>query len=61
MLQQEKAEDYVIATGVSHSVREFVIAAFKHIGVDIVYVCVLVCLSVCVVGAQPSNNNLTLS
>ena len=46
MLQQDAAEDYVIATGATHSVREFVIAAFKHIGVDIVYVCLLVCLSV---------------
>ena len=61
MLQQESAEDYVIATGVSHSVREFVIAAFKHIGVEIVYVCVLVCFPVCVIGAQPGDNILTLS
>ena len=38
MLQQSSAEDYVIATGVAHSVREFVIAAFQHVGVDIVYV-----------------------
>ena len=38
MLQQDTAQDYVIATGVAHSVREFVIAAFQHIGVDIVYV-----------------------
>ena len=38
MLQQETAEDFVIATGVAHSVREFVIAAFQHVGVDIVYV-----------------------
>jgi len=38
MLQQETAEDFVIATGVAHSVREFIIAAFQHVGVDIVYV-----------------------
>jgi len=38
MLQQDAAQDYVIATGVAHSVREFVIAAFQHIGVDIMYV-----------------------
>src|SRR5215213_626590 len=32
MLQQEKADDYVIATGVSHSVRELVEIAFGHAG-----------------------------
>lgn len=37
MLQQEKPEDFVIATGECHSVREFVEAAFKHIGRDIVW------------------------
>jgi len=35
MLQQEKPDDYVIATGESHSVREFVECAFKHIDIDI--------------------------
>lgn len=40
MLQHKTAEDFVIATGVSHSVREFVVAAFQHVGVDIVYVIV---------------------
>jgi GDPmannose 4,6-dehydratase len=34
MLQQDKADDYVIATGVSHSVRELVEAAFGHAGLD---------------------------
>ena len=34
MLQREKAEDYVIATGVSHSVRELVEAAFERVGLD---------------------------
>jgi len=34
MLQQENADDYVIATGESHSVREFVELAFKHVGLD---------------------------
>lgn len=38
MLQQEKADDFVIATGESHSVREFVELSFKHIGVTIEYV-----------------------
>ena len=37
MLQQDKAEDFVIATGEMHSVREFVVAAFKHVGVTIVW------------------------
>ena len=36
MLQQEQPEDFVISTGVAKSVREFVVASFKHIGVDIV-------------------------
>jgi len=34
MLQQDKADDYVIATGVSHSVKNLVEAAFEHIGLD---------------------------
>ncbi len=34
MLQQDVADDYVIATGVSHSVRELVQAAFGHVGLD---------------------------
>lgn len=32
MLQLEKPEDFVIATNETHSVREFVEAAFNHIG-----------------------------
>ncbi|MDZ4179073.1 MAG: GDP-mannose 4,6-dehydratase [Coriobacteriia bacterium] len=32
MLQQEKPDDFVIATGVAHSVREFCEAAFAHVG-----------------------------
>ncbi len=32
MLQQPKSDDYVLATGESHTVREFVEAAFAHIG-----------------------------
>jgi GDPmannose 4,6-dehydratase len=35
ILQQGKPDDYVIATGESHSVREFVELAFKEIGVKI--------------------------
>lgn len=34
MLQQEKADDYVIATGENHSVSEFVEMAFKIVGID---------------------------
>ncbi|XP_067002624.1 GDP-mannose 4,6 dehydratase [Anabrus simplex] len=37
MLQQETPEDFVIATGETHSVREFVEAAFNHIGKKIVW------------------------
>ena len=35
MLQQEEPEDYVIATGKNHSVREFVEKAFHEIGIEI--------------------------
>jgi GDPmannose 4,6-dehydratase len=35
MLQQDKPEDYVIATGESHSVREFVTLAFSHAGIEL--------------------------
>ncbi|NTV28934.1 MAG: GDP-mannose 4,6-dehydratase [Candidatus Omnitrophica bacterium] len=34
MLQQEKADDYVIATGETHSVKEFLKVAFDHVGLD---------------------------
>ncbi len=34
MLQQEQPDDYVIGTGVSHSVRDFVSAAFASVGID---------------------------
>jgi GDPmannose 4,6-dehydratase len=34
MLQQPTADDYVIATGVSHSVRELVEIAFGRVGLD---------------------------
>lgn len=34
MLQQDKADDYVIATGESHSVREFCEEAFGAVGLD---------------------------
>jgi GDPmannose 4,6-dehydratase len=35
MLQQQEAEDFVIATGEQHSVREFVTVAAKEIGINI--------------------------
>jgi GDPmannose 4,6-dehydratase len=34
MLQQEVADDFVIATGVTHSVKHLVETAFKHVGLD---------------------------
>lgn len=37
MLQQESPEDYVIATGETHSVREFTELAFKELGIDIIW------------------------
>lgn len=35
MLQQDQAEDFVIATGLQHSVREFLEAAADHIGMPL--------------------------
>lgn len=37
MLQQNEPEDYVIGTGESHSVREFVEQAFKYVGIEIAW------------------------
>src|SRR5215471_13975109 len=34
MLQQDKPDDYVIATNETHSVREFLEAAFAHVGLN---------------------------
>ena len=34
MLQQDEQEDFVIATGEQHSVREFIEAAFSHLGLN---------------------------
>lgn len=34
MLQQDRPEDYVVATGETHSVREFCQVAFDHVGLD---------------------------
>lgn len=35
IMQQDKPDDYVIATGVQHTVREFVTLAFAHDGIEI--------------------------
>lgn len=34
MLQQDKPDDYVLATGETHSIGEFLELAFKHVGID---------------------------
>lgn len=38
ILQQDKPEDFVIATGVQHSVREFCYYAFKRVGIELEFV-----------------------
>jgi GDPmannose 4,6-dehydratase len=37
MLQQVEPDDYVVGTGKSHAVREFVEKAFKEVGIDITW------------------------
>lgn len=37
ILQQPKPDDYVIATGEQHSVREFCLLAFKRAGIDLIF------------------------
>ncbi|MBD3878288.1 MAG: GDP-mannose 4,6-dehydratase [Quinella sp. 1Q5] len=37
ILQQDKPDDFVLATGETHTVREFVEAAFSEVGVNIVW------------------------
>jgi len=34
MVQQDEPDDYVVATGETHSVQEFVEAAFGHVGLE---------------------------
>jgi GDPmannose 4,6-dehydratase len=34
MLQQDEPDDYVIATGETHSIRDFLDAAFAHVGIE---------------------------
>ncbi len=38
ILQQEKPQDFVIATGEQHSVREFCLLAFKRVGIDLEFI-----------------------
>jgi GDPmannose 4,6-dehydratase len=38
ILQQEKPDDYVVATGITTSVRDFVSNAFNYLGVEIEYI-----------------------
>jgi len=37
MLQEDEPDDYVIATGEQHSVKEFVIAAFAEVGIELTF------------------------
>ncbi len=37
MLQQEEPEDFVIATGIQYCVRDFIVAASKELGMDILW------------------------
>jgi GDPmannose 4,6-dehydratase len=34
MLQQDEADDYVVATGETHSIRDLLTVAFKHVGIE---------------------------
>jgi GDPmannose 4,6-dehydratase len=34
MLQQEEPDDYVVATGEAHSIRDLLDIAFAHVGID---------------------------
>lgn len=34
MLQQDKPDDYVVGTGVAHTVKDFVVAAFEYVGLN---------------------------
>ncbi|MDR8390226.1 GDP-mannose 4,6-dehydratase [Aliifodinibius sp. S!AR15-10] len=38
MLQQDEPDDYVLATGETHSVREFCIRAFNHAGIELQWI-----------------------
>ncbi|MBU1118693.1 GDP-mannose 4,6-dehydratase [Patescibacteria group bacterium] len=34
MLQQEEPDDYVVATGETHTIKDYLDVAFKHVGID---------------------------
>jgi GDPmannose 4,6-dehydratase len=34
MLQQEQGDDYVVATGETHSIRDLLDVAFAHVGIE---------------------------
>lgn len=38
MLQQDKPEDFVLATGETHPVREFVERSFNAVGIQLKYI-----------------------
>jgi len=37
MLQQDKADDYVLATGTTTTVRDFITMSFKEVGIDVAF------------------------
>ena len=37
MLQQEKPEDYVVATGITTYIRDFVVMSFAEVGIEIIF------------------------
>ncbi len=37
MLQQEKPEDYVVATGITTYIRDFVVMAFAEVGIEVIF------------------------
>ena len=37
MMQQDRPDDYVLATGETHTVREFIESAFRHVGIHITW------------------------
>ena len=56
MLQQDHPDDYVIATGENHSVREFVELAFKALDIEIEWQG----SGIFEVGVDKSNNNIVI-
>jgi GDPmannose 4,6-dehydratase len=56
MLQQDHPDDYVIATGENHSVREFVELAFKELDIEIEWLG----SGLDEIGVDKSNNNIVV-